>query len=76
VTAFDTVIEQYDSDPVTTPSAYYMKGMALKKQGKKASAIATFEDVMKKYKSSPEAGKARSELTTLGVSPTAATRKK
>jgi len=76
VTAFNAVIEQYDSDAAITPSAYYMKGMALKKQGKKPAAIATFEDVIKKYRTSPEAGKARTELTSLGAAPTAAARKK
>jgi TolA-binding protein len=76
VTAFDAVIEQYDSDPVMTPSSYYMKGMALKKQNKKAAAIATFQDVIKKYRTSPEAGKARTELTTLGATPVAAAKKK
>ena len=76
VRAFDAVIEQYDSDPVTTPGAYYMKGMALKKLNKKTEAIATFEDVIKKYRTSPEAGKARTELTSLGAAPTPAGRKR
>jgi TolA-binding protein len=75
VRAFNAVIEQYDSDPVTTPGAYFMKGMALKKLNRKTEAIATFDDVIKKYRTSPEAGKARSELSTLGAAP-AASRKK
>jgi TolA-binding protein len=75
VKALDAAIEQYDSDPHTTPSAYYMKGLALKKAGKKTLAIASFQDVMKKYPHSPEAGQARSQLSTLGAAPVA-TRKK
>jgi TolA-binding protein len=76
VKALDAAIEQYDSDPQTTPSAYYMKGMALKKAGKKTLAIASFQDVIKKYPHSPDAGQAKSQLTTLGVAPTPAGRKK
>jgi len=72
VKALDAAIEQYDSDPQTTPSAYYMKGLALKKAGKKTLAIASFQDVIKKYPHSPEAGQAKSQLTTLGVAPAAA----
>jgi TolA-binding protein len=75
VANFDAAIEQYDVDQVTTPSAYFMKGMALKKQGKRADAITAFEYVTKNFRSAPEASQARSELSTLGVTPTAARKK-
>jgi TolA-binding protein len=76
VKALDAAIEQYDSDPQTTPSAYYMKGLALKKQGKKASAIASFEYVVKNFRNAPEAGQARTQLTSLGVTPATQAKKK
>src|SRR6185312_10560571 len=76
VAAFNAVIEQYDSDPDTTPGAYYMKGMALKKLKKNAAAIASFSDVVKKFPHSDEAGKARTELTSLGVAAPGSGRKR
>jgi len=76
VKALDAAIEQYDSDPQTTPSAYYMKGLALKKQGKRAPAIASFEYVVKNFRNAPEAGQSRSQLASLGVTPATTAKKK
>jgi TolA-binding protein len=75
VKALDAAIEQYDSDPQTTPSAYYMKGLALMQQKKNALARACFEDVIKKFPRSPEAGQARTKLTSLGGTAPAARKK-
>lgn len=65
--AFDATIEQYSKDPATTPSAYYMKGMTLKKQNKKAAAIASFQTVVKDFPRSDEAPQATQQLHSLGV---------
>jgi TolA-binding protein len=75
VKALDAAIEKYDPDPHTTPSAYYMKGLALRKQGKKQAAITTFQDVIRKYRNSPEAEQARTQLTSLGAAPAPAKKK-
>ena len=72
VKAFDAVIEQYPKDPITTPSAYYMKGMALKKEKKNTAAIASFQAVIKEFPHSEEAPQAKTQLTSLGASAPAA----
>lgn len=67
VKAYDAVIEQYPKDSATTPSAYYMKGMALQKQGKKTSAIASFKTVVSQFPQSDEAPMAVQRLHSLGI---------
>jgi len=75
VTEFDAAIEQYSKDPLITPGAEYMKGMALKKLSKPKDAIAAFRAVIADFPRSDEAAKARSQLTAMGAN-TPATRKK
>ncbi len=58
--------EQYDKDTKMTPSALYMKGMALKKLNKKTEAIATFKDILKDWPHADEA-QATSQLHSMGV---------
>ena len=71
IAAFDATIEQYSQDERTTPSAYFMKGMALKKQKKNAAAIASFKAVLQ-FPRSEEAPQAKQQLTSMGVATTAA----
>ena len=67
VEAYDAVIEQYPKESSTTPSAYYMKGMALQKQGKKTSAITSFKTVVSDFPQSDEAPMAVQRLHSLGI---------
>jgi TolA-binding protein len=65
---FDAVIEQYPADQTTTPTALYMKGMALKKAKRPTDAIASFRAVVKQFPSSDEAGQAKTQLTSMNAS--------
>jgi TolA-binding protein len=67
VKAYDAAIEQYPKDDLTTPKAYFMKGMALKKEKKNAAAIASFQAVVKEFPHTEEASQARTQLTTMGA---------
>jgi TolA-binding protein len=67
VKALDAAIEQYAVDQTITPSAYYMKGLALKKERKNPEAIASFRRVVTDFPHSNEAGQARSQLTSMGA---------
>lgn len=71
VRGFDAVVEQYPPDPLTTPTALYMKGMALKKAKKPTEAIASFRAVIKQFPASDEAAQAKTQLNSLGVPLTA-----
>lgn len=71
---FDSVIEQY-SDAQITPGAYLMKGLALKNAKKPAAAITVFKALVAKFPGSDEAGKAHTQLTLMGASVPAATKK-
>jgi TolA-binding protein len=72
---FDLVIEQYPPDPLTTPSALYMKGMALKKNRRPNDAAMSFRAVIKQFPGSDEAAQAKQQLTAMGLSSTAARKK-
>ncbi|HXE64734.1 MAG TPA: tetratricopeptide repeat protein [Bryobacteraceae bacterium] len=72
VSAYDAVIERYPKSETTTPSAYYMKGMALKKQGKKTAATESFKAVIRDFPHSDEAPQATQQLHSMGVSTKAA----
>jgi TolA-binding protein len=67
VKALDAAIEQYGVDQTTTPSAYYMKGMALKKARKNPEAIASFRHVVQDFPHSNEAPQAKTQLTSMGA---------
>jgi TolA-binding protein len=71
VTALDAAIEQYPKDQVVTASAYFMKGMALKKARKNADAIASFRHVVTDFPRSEEAPQAKTQLTSMGATATA-----
>jgi len=75
VAAFDAAIEQYPKNDLTTPSAYYMKGMALKKDKKNTSAIASFKAVVQQFPHSEEAPQAAQQLRSMGVAAAAPARK-
>ncbi len=66
VSALDAATEQYPKDEATTPSALYMKGLAQMQQKKTAAAKVTFQAVIRDFPRSPEAGQARTKLTSLG----------
>jgi TolA-binding protein len=76
VNEFDAAIEQYSADPILTPEAYYMKGMALKKLGKTKDAISAFRAVTNDFPHSDEAAKARAQLTAMGANTPASRSKK
>lgn len=75
VTAFDAVIERYPKDPLTTPSAMYMKGMALKKLRRNTEAAASFHDVVSDFPHTDEAEQATQQLHSMGIA-TKSTKKK
>ncbi len=75
VTAFDAAIEQYPKSEATTPGAYYMKGMALKKLKKNPDAIASFRAVVAQFPHADEAAQAKQQLTSMGASPAPATKR-
>jgi TolA-binding protein len=68
---FDAITEQWPEDQTTIPDAMYMKGMALKEDKKPTAAIATFNDLRKKFPGSTQAAQASTQLRLLGA--TAAT---
>lgn len=68
VKAYDAAIEQYPADEATTPNAYLMKGMALKKQRKNSAAIKSFEAAIKAAPRSDAAESATQQLHSMGVS--------
>ncbi len=68
---FNSTIE-CSSDTAVLPSAYYMKGMALKKLNQSRDAIASFREVAAKFPSSDEAPKAKAQLTAMGATVSAA----
>ncbi len=76
VTALDAAIEQYPKDQVVTASAYFMKGMALKKARKNPDAIASFRHVVADFPRSEEAPQAKTQLTSMGATASATTAKK
>jgi TolA-binding protein len=67
VAAYDAAIEQYPKNELTTPSAYYMKGMALKKDKKNTAAIASFRAVVQQFPHSDEAPQAKQQLTSMSA---------
>jgi TolA-binding protein len=73
---FDLVIEQYPADPVTTPTALYMKGMALKKAKRPSDAALSFRAVIKQFPASDEAAQSKQQLTAMGLPATPATKKR
>ncbi|HEU5022753.1 MAG TPA: tetratricopeptide repeat protein [Bryobacteraceae bacterium] len=66
VKAYDAAIERYPADKTTTPNAYYMKGMALKKQGKKQEARLSFEAAIKAAPDSDAASQSTQQLHSMG----------
>jgi len=64
---FDTVITKYPENPVLTPQAYFLKGMALKGTNK-AAAIAAWKAVVAKYPTSDSAAQAKEQARAMGVS--------
>lgn len=78
VKSFDIVLENY-GDNNKLPDARYMKGMSLIKSGQRTAAAAEFRELVKRYPTHPLAAKAKDQLKSLGLSPTAppaASRKK
>lgn len=76
VKAYDAAIEQYPKDETTTPNAYYMKGMALKKQGKKQEARLSFEAAVKAGPGTDTAKQSTDQLRLMGVSTKSTSTKK
>ena len=72
---FDAVIERYPDNKLT-PDAYFMKAMALKKDGKSVPAKTTFRALIAKFPKSPKAEEAREMLSSMGAATPAATKKK
>ena len=75
VKAYDAAIEQYPPDKTTTPNAYYMKGMALKKQGKKQEARSSFEAAIKAGPDTDAASQSTQQLHSMGISTKGAAKK-
>ncbi len=75
VKAYDAAIEQYPKDVATTPNAYYMKGMALKKQNKKAEARLSFEAAIKAGPDTDAASQSTQQLHSMGISTKSASKK-
>ncbi|HVY93932.1 MAG TPA: tetratricopeptide repeat protein, partial [Bryobacteraceae bacterium] len=75
VKAYDAAIEQYQADDATTPNAYLMKGMALKKQHKNSAAKLSFEGAIKAAPKSDAAAQAKQQLTSMGYSTKGASKK-
>jgi TolA-binding protein len=67
VKAYDAVIERYPKDETTTPKAYYMKGMALKKMGRNQAAIASFQAVIRTAPKTDDAAQATQQLHSMGI---------
>ena len=75
IKAYDAAIEQYPPDKTTTPNAYYMKGMALKKQGKKQEARLSFEAAIKAGPGTDAASQSTQQLHSMGISTKSASKK-
>ncbi len=69
VTDFDDVLERYPDNKITTPNAYFMKGMALKAGDHRDKAAIEFRALIKKFPLSEEAKAAKQQLSALGLSP-------
>jgi TolA-binding protein len=76
VKAYDAAIEQYPPDKATTPNAYYMKGMALKKQGKKQEARLSFDAAIKAGPGTDAASQSTDQLRLMGFSTKSTSTKK
>ncbi|HVW08420.1 MAG TPA: tetratricopeptide repeat protein [Bryobacteraceae bacterium] len=76
VKAYDAAIEQYPPDEDTTPNAYLMKGMALKKLKKTQLAKTSFEAAIKAAPKSQAASDAKQQLTSMGFTVKGASSKK
>ena len=59
--AFDVVLEKYQEND-WTPDAHYMKGMALRKLGKRAEALREFNALIKKFPGNPLAAQAKKQI--------------
>jgi tol-pal system protein YbgF len=68
IEAYDAVLEHF-SDGNKTADAHLMKGMSLVQEGKRDAAAREFRDVVARYPDSEAAGKAKSQLKALGLSP-------
>jgi TolA-binding protein len=75
VKAYDAAIEQYPPDKATTPNAYYMKGMAMKKQGKKQEARLSFEAAIKAGPDTDAASQSSQQLHSMGITTKGAAKK-
>lgn len=63
---FDMVLEKYP-DNNKTPDALYMKGVTLVKMGKRTQGKQEFCELVKRYPSNDLAGRARSQVKSLGL---------
>jgi TolA-binding protein len=63
---FDMVLEKYP-DNSKTPDALYMKGATLVKLGKRTQGKQEFCELVKRFPSNDLAGKARSQVKSLGL---------
>ena len=68
IEAYDAVLEHYP-DGNKTADAHLMKGLSLVQEGKRDAAAREFRDVVARYPDSEAAGKAKSQLKALGLSP-------
>ena len=59
--AFDVVLEKYQEND-WMPDAHYMKGMALRKLGKRAEALREFNALIKKFPGNPLASQAKKQI--------------
>jgi tol-pal system protein YbgF len=63
---FDMVLEKYP-DNNKTPDALYMKGVTLVKMGKRTQGKQEFCELVKRFPANDLAGKARTQVKTLGL---------
>src|SRR6202050_432057 len=63
---FDMVLEKYP-DNNKTPDALYMKGVTLVKMGKRTQGKQEFCELVKRFPSNDLAGRARTQVKTLGL---------
>jgi tol-pal system protein YbgF len=68
IEAYDAVLEHYP-DGSKTADSHLMKGLSLVQEGKRDAAAREFRDVLTRYPDSEAAGKAKSQLKALGLSP-------
>jgi len=74
--AFDLVLAKYPANN-KTPDAFYMKGMTLVKLGQRTAGAKEFQEVIRRYPHSAAATNAKTELRSLGLSPsTSASRRR